>query len=230
MIIFLGDIHGEFNKVISNIKRTNLSQCTIIQVGDFGVGFKSYERDIEDIEKFNNFLKEREIDLIAIRGNHDNPEFFSGYLSFTNINLIPDYTTLKIEGKNFIFMGGAVSIDRKLRKEKITYWKEETFRLDVDKLKSIRGIDVVVTHTAPDYCFPSNKNGYGKLVEGFFPTDKNLQNDLEYERNQMTKAFEILIEKNPIKKHFYGHFHDTKTEYFNGCKHVLLDVHELRLF
>jgi calcineurin-like phosphoesterase family protein len=67
------------------------------------------------LENLNKFLHEKDIFMIAIRGNHDNPEYFKGDYKFTNLHLVPDYTVLKLEGQNFLFIGWSISIDRKPR-------------------------------------------------------------------------------------------------------------------
>ena len=44
-IYYLGDIHGNFNVINQFIKLYNIENAHIIQVGDFGVGFKSIEKE-----------------------------------------------------------------------------------------------------------------------------------------------------------------------------------------
>ena len=39
MLIFLGDIHGNFNNLKWQIETNKIIDATIIQVGDFGIGF-----------------------------------------------------------------------------------------------------------------------------------------------------------------------------------------------
>ena len=238
MILMLGDIHGNFNYVKNFLKGKKITDCTIIQVGDFGVGFTSEVNENNILENLNKFLSENNIIMYAIRGNHDDPKFFDGTRKYTNLELIPDYTVLEIEGKKLLCIGGAISIDRKPRiaedmsharygSSRRSYWHDEKVVFNEDFLANVRDIDVLVTHTAPDFCVPNNKFGYGSLVDHFSYDDPTLKDELKEERDTMTKMWDILNENNNIEKHFYGHFHRTNVEKIVNCEHRLLHINEL---
>lgn len=237
MILILGDIHGNFNYLKHQITTKKITDCTILQVGDFGIGFTYEDNDFLTLQNLDSFLKENGINLYAIRGNHDNPKFFNGEYHFDNLKLLKDYTTLNIDGYNFLLFGGAISVDRtdrirenntniKYGSRKRCYWEEEMITYTPELVKDLRNIDIVVTHTAPDWCHPNNKLGFGKFVEDWAKYDKSLITDLTLERNQMTNIFLNLYENNKIKKHFYGHFHNSKLENHDGVDHHLLDINE----
>jgi DNA repair exonuclease SbcCD nuclease subunit len=237
MIIMLGDIHGNFNYIKHQIHTKNMSDCTIIQVGDFGIGFSHKETSEKDLIDLNDFFQTKNIQFLAIRGNHDDPSFFDGSYSFSNLRLLSDYTVLNLEGNNFLFIGGAISVDRTSRitsnnsnikygSKKREYWDNEKIEYRPEIVKNIKGIDVVVTHTAPDWCEPSNKLGFGSLVLGFAKVDKDLIKDLSLERNQMSNIFIDLYQNNTIKSHYYGHFHKSHVDYYGNTKHTLLDINE----
>lgn len=237
MIIFLGDIHGNFNYIISEINRKKITDCTIIQVGDFGIGFTTPENDMRILEGINKILSDKNIIMYAIRGNHDNPAFFKGNHMLSNLKLLPDYTVLDLEGHKILFVGGAVSIDRVPRlnemqkqarygSKKEQYWFDENFVFIEDKVKDLTDIDIVVTHTAPNWCVPDNKKGFGAFVEGYAYYDSKLLEDLRFEREEMTKMFMILNKNNWIKHHFYGHFHRHDITINGYTTHMLLDVNE----
>ena len=241
-ILYLGDIHGAFitlKALIERYKFGNNEETTyIIQVGDFGIGF--YKTDLQTLENLNNFLKEKNIIMIAIRGNHDDPAYFTGNHMYSNLMLVPDYTTMDIDGHKHLFVGGAVSIDRLYRQKQDqnaasygssqkSYWKDELFFLDEEKLKDITDIEIVVTHTAPEWCHPDNRNGFGDLVDEFAYHDKQLYADLNKERQDVTKMFKILEQNgNYIKNHFYGHFHSSQITMNGYCNHYLLGINEFR--
>ena len=238
MILLLGDIHGNFNYLMKHIEKTKIDNCIIIQVGDFGIGFTNEDNDTRFLLGFNDFLSKKNITLYAIRGNHDNPDFFKGQHKYSNLQLLPDYTVLNLENKNFLFVGGAVSIDRKPRilenmkyarygSRRRTYWYDEKVTYDENLIKEFRDIDILVTHTAPDFCLPTNKLGFGNLVETFCADDENLKEELIEERTVMTKMWNILNENNKIQKHFYGHFHRSNIEQIVDCEHRLLNINEL---
>ena len=112
MILVLGDIHGNFNYLKNQIIQKRISDCTIIQVGDFGIGFTHRDNDIATLESLNDFLIGHSITMLSIRGNHDDPSFFDGSVNYSNLKLIKDYTSLEIEGNGYLFIGGAISVDR----------------------------------------------------------------------------------------------------------------------
>lgn len=243
-ILYLGDIHGNFNLIHQYVKTYNITDAHIIQVGDFGVGFNTVEKEKRLLEMYHHLLVKNNVMVWAIRGNHDyKPHFDSDPFGFTNIKLIPDYTVLEIEDKKILCVGGAVSVDRtwrytKLQKQGIfenqtlgkeSWWPDETFVLDIDKIKDLRDINIVVTHTCPDYCPPDNTFGFGPFVEGIIKEtgDTGLKTDLIYERNQVTQLFSILKMNNDIEYAYYGHFHKTDTINMYGTKHRLLNVGEL---
>jgi hypothetical protein len=147
---------------------------------------------------------------------------------------------LNLEGKNILCIGGAVSVDRMMRKTKNqregnfdiltgneNWWQDELFNWEDDKLVNLRNINVVVTHTAPDYCVPDNSNGFGEFVNGFFKNDTDLKLDLIDERRLMTLAFQTIKMHNDIEFHYYGHFHRNDLITIDGTKHRLLGVGEL---
>lgn len=236
-LLFMGDIHGNFNYVKWYIKAHKIENCTIYQVGDFGIGFTTEFNDMNVLGDLNRFLNERNIQMYAIRGNHDNPKFFDGHLAnhFDNLHLLADYTVIDVEGVKILGVGGAVSVDRVPRireqdmyKHDVTlYWDEEVFVLDEEKLRTFENIDIVVTHTAPEFCMPINKDGFGYLVENFAINDRKLKDDLTEERRLLTKMCNILGEKNKPFLWVYGHFHRDHNEVINGTEYRLLAINEV---
>jgi hypothetical protein len=242
-IIYLGDIHGNFKWLKSEIERKkigdNLDATYLIQVGDFGIGFNN-KSDLETLENLNEFCAIKNLVLITTRGNHDDPAFFQGNHMYSNLMLVTDYTVMDIYGKNHLFVGGAVSIDRKYRSgqdyqracygsSQKSYWSDEVFILDEEKLKDIYGINVVVTHSAPEWCYPDNINGFGDLVDEYAFYDKQLYDDLKTERANITKMFKILENNgNAISEHYYGHFHSSQITMNGYCNHYLLGINEFR--
>ena len=55
-IYYLGDIHGNFNVIHQFIKLFNIENAHIIQVGDFGVGFKPIEKEKRLLEMYHTLL------------------------------------------------------------------------------------------------------------------------------------------------------------------------------
>jgi hypothetical protein len=110
-----------------------------------------------------------------------------------------------------------------------SWWPDEVFVLDVDKIKDLRDINIMVTHTCPHYCTPDNTFSLGPFVEGIIKDtgDTELRTDLLFERNQVTQAFSIVKMNNDIEYAYYGHFHKSDVMNMYGTKHRLLGVGEL---
>lgn len=224
--ILLGDIHGTLNNILyfARTKR----DLDIIQVGDFGMGFIKYDQDISNLLNINEFLEERNIHLYAIRGNHDNPMFFEGHHNYSNVHLLKDYEQMELNGKNFFFIGGGISIDRLPRiaeaKSRISWWKDEKFVFDEVKLKEAKGIDIVITHSCPKFAFPFGVDA--PIVNSFAKHDPTLKAELIAEREQISEAYEILKNNNNIKLWAYGHFHNSHKMNYDSTEFLLLDICE----
>lgn len=237
-ILHLGDIHGNFEYLKALIDQNKIGNndeiAYIIQCGDFGIGFYP-KKDNETLALLNKFLKLRNIIMIVIRGNHDDPSFFTGEHIFSNLKLVPDYTTMDIYGFKYLFVGGAISIDRKPRLSRMQeaasyddklslYWFDEVFKLDEEKIEQIKDVDVLITHSAPPYCFPETK---GYLVKEFAKYDDCLMNDLIKEREDIKELFTLLKKNgNNIRYHFYGHFHQSNITIDCYTSHYLVNINE----
>lgn len=230
-IIFVGDIHGDINQIAFHQKLHKLTDTLYIQVGDFGIGFKNKYKEVQTLEYYNNIFKNKNNFLYAIRGNHDQPSYFTGDFDTSNIKLVPDYTVhtfnINEQNINILFMGGAVSIDRIDRKGYLSngevgndWWKGEEFYFDNEKLKKFDNIDIIVTHTSPDICLPFGKSS---IVETYKQYDHCLEADLKHERELLTETYNILKEKNNLKYWFYGHFHNTFQDIKNDTKFICVD-------
>jgi len=241
--VVIGDTHGNHRLISHRVKALQLTDMTLLHVGDFGIGFKDESEERADLRKLDNVLVEKNCQLYVIRGNHDNPSYFDGKWSdtFKNIHMVPDYTIVNINGDDVLMAGGAISVDRGPRKKdmllyarqgihKELYWYDEAFILDEEKLKEIKGVRYVVTHTCPGFCSPVNSfanehMSHGGLVEHFvIEGDDKLKDDCNKERNDLTKMYEILKENNFIQKWFYGHFHCSNAEYHDETDFVTVNI------
>lgn len=238
----LGDTHGNHKFIMHKIKSLDIRDTTIIHVGDFGVGFKNIHTDKVEMNSLNKRLEDYNCHMYVIRGNHDNPEYFDGSWDWSNLHLVPDYTVVTVNGDDVLLVGGAISIDRKPRlqqqlvdarngKESEYYWYDEAFVLDEEKLKEIKGVRYVVTHSCPSFVEPINdvNNGpgsHGWFVGGFCSADPELKDDLNKERTDLTRMYEILKEYNYIDKYIYGHFHKHNAQYYEDTDFVCLGINE----
>jgi len=226
-MIIIGDIHGNFGYLEYLFKQ--MKGLNLFHVGDFGMGDSIINGGVT-LKRLDAKLKVANNVMYVIRGNHDNPAFWTGDHMYDNIKLIPDYTVVEAEGKRFLGVGGAISIDRVPRLAGIGFWwEDEVFVLDRDKLAEMRDIDVVVTHTAPHFAYPTEING---LVRSYAKNDPMLIQMLAKERLDLTEMYDIIKENNTITDWFYGHFHTNKLTLHDGVKFRVIginDTYDLRL-
>jgi Icc-related predicted phosphoesterase len=220
-IIFVGDIHGKFATLGYLIDYYSIENAYIIQVGDFGMGFRaSNYYKLHAFPRLNTKLKDKNNHLFAIRGNHDDPSYFkevNNPFDNSNITLLPDYSELEICGKKLLFVGGAVSVDRWTRTPLKNYWEDEAFQLRRDF--NFKQYDIVVTHTRPP--ISGAFLGFDK-VQGWIWEDADLKNDLIEEGDLVN----VLYELTKPTLWVFGHFHQSLTIQHENTKFKCLDINE----
>ncbi len=228
MLILIGDVHGEFKELAAKLVMTRVQKSSFIQVGDFGVGFKKREIELDELGALNNILQTSRNHLYVIRGNHDNPSYFKKDSGFSNITFLKDYSVLELEGKTILLVGGAISVDRTQRVLNVSYWEHEAFVYDVKllgkKINDLRKIDLVITHNAPNEFWPSE---LGELVILFSRVDHPLLWELKTERYRINQLMDFLVHKNLKPTYwYYGHFHASYSGKYKGIKFRALDCSE----
>lgn len=217
-LLFLGDIHGDWNNLLFKIQLKKISNANIFSVGDLGMGFNP-NQDRITCDLLDKEFKKNNINFYGIRGNHDDPSFFDGKnrVQLANFELVADYSVFEHASKLIQLIGGAISVDRTRRVIGTSYWENEALAFNKDKCKKV---DILVTHTAPAWCFPQNFN---EMVYDWAREDAYLIEDLTEERAVMDEIFKACSPS----LHFYGHFHSSWTEKINGCTSRLLDINEI---
>jgi len=252
-LLFLGDTHGENMSIaphlLASTKIPQEDNKAIIHVGDFGIGFcPTVDGEISELRKVNTRLRQHNITMYVVRGNHDDPKWFNRDNDklitdclrdevIENIIFIPDHTllTLEVADKedpvNIYCNGGAISIDRTNRTQGRSYWKEEAFnKLTDEQLDEIpNDLDIVVTHTRPLGVEPTV---YNSAVMKWCLADDQLDFDLKREQQEMKLMFDVIREKNKYHNvsHYFGHFHWSKGERIGNMSHRTLSIKELRLW
>ncbi len=215
-VLLIGDIHGEFSALKDQIWRKQIDNCCLICVGDFGVGFATPNKQLKDLENLNAFFQKRNILFLSIAGNHDDPSYFNGSIDLSNLKLLPDYTMISINDERFLFVGGAVSIDRRLRVPNMTWWEGEEFRLIRPAVKKC---DILITHSPPSWCGSFDKQG----IESWCQRDATLWDECRKERLEIAE----LIKLCGAKKHYCGHMHTSFAIDFEECYSRILDINEI---
>jgi predicted phosphodiesterase len=229
-ILVCGDIHGVYDVIPKFIKKNGLNNCVVIVAGDFGIGFETPQKEINRLKYLSERLSFSNSFVFALRGNHDDPSYFDGNHNIVdNVILVKDYDIFNINGLNILCIGGAVSVDRYNRKPFFTgkgrgYWKDEIFIYDHDKVMALKNIDIVVTHSSPDFCYPYLKGS----LKNWAIVDKKLYNDVGLERSQLTQLYYGLVENGNILKHwYYGHFHASNNMPYKETMFSALDINEI---
>lgn len=204
----IGDIHGEFRDLFKILK--NVTDSIIIVAGDCGFGFP--DTKIKKIEGFyntsmNKFLLKRNLILLFLRGNHDNPMYFNDKktrekISKDNFMTIPDYTIVEVDDKKILCIGGGISIDRSFRVLNKSYWKDEKMKR-VKYIKDVK-FDVVITHVF-DRRIIEEELFFLKLkwLSDSITCDPTLKRDTEIE-NRICRR---LLDFYKPKLWLHGHYH-----------------------
>ena len=241
----VGDIHGYFGSLISMIKRYEITNSCIIVCGDCGLGFYKWDSTKVQLKKLNTLCKKNNVNIVMIRGNHDDPSFFTKGNITSNIIPVPDYTVIN---NTILCVGGGTSIDRQYRmvlKNKYcteyfkyhpncsleeamentpnVYWKDEAPVYDEEKLNEIKeaglNITTVCTHTCPSFCDPVSKDG----IQSWIEQDPALEFDITEERKVMDSLHEKLNEDgHQVKDWIYGHYHRHNMMIVDDIRYLML--------
>ena len=234
-----GDIHGEFKTLLFEIKRKAISNAVILIAGDCGIGFEKWEYYEQLYRQINKTLQKVNCLLLLMRGNHDDPEYFQNRLiDFPLMKTIPDYSVIQFKNRTVLCVGGAISIDRSERRRAMWfsglkgrivkyYWEDEMPFFDQIALSELNAnhilIDAVVTHTSPSFCAPLIKTG----IFNWLLHDEELEKDIDNERLTMDEIYNWLsTEGHPVTHWFYGHFHDSHSEYISNICFRMLNIIE----
>lgn len=208
-VAILGDIHQDTRYLDEALYLAKSSGAEMmIQVGDFGFDFRD-----SFIQSLISVTNRHKIPLYAIRGNHDDPHWFSQIMQFGNVHLIPDGMTITIGSKEVAFIGGAVSIDRRFREENITWWKNERVNPSVVKAWSYtdQQADVLISHESP--IVPSS------LGEPPMRITPDVELDCNEDRMWVSAAVEVL----EVSEVYHGHYHHySSEEHMIGDKKTLV--------
>ena len=244
-VVVVGDIHGDFNKLIHKCcLRYKLRDTLIVVAGDCGIGFERPGYYDYVYERNRKYLSGMNCWLVMLRGNHDNPAYFREpyRMRHERFMTVPDYAVLTACGRVMLCVGGAVSVDRELRKnspfyrkadpaaplERNVYWEDEAPVFDrgmLEEIGEVYEIDTVITHTAPLVCDRITKQG----LFYFSVDDERLLADVEEERETLELLRSYLIERgHPLRYWYYGHFHQSWHYEIEGVMYNMLDIMEFR--
>lgn len=224
MIYITGDTHGDQVRFIENNMDGEDSwgeKDYLIVCGDFGYIFtdSAIERD------FLDFLEKKPYNICFCDGNHENFPRIYQYPEQTwkggrihrirkNIIHLMRGQVFTIDGKRIFTMGGAYSVDKYMRFEGRSWWREELpndeeYREAIRSLKECGNrVDYIITHTAP-----------GEIIRkmGMYPD----RHDME-----LTGFLDWVMHEVEFEKWFFGHWHLDKEidEKFRAVRLRVLQV------
>jgi len=218
MIWITGDTHGEQSRFLEILSQTKRGD-TLIVCGDCGLLFHNNVTEYA----FLNRLAKEPITVCFCDGNHENFHAIASYSEEAwnggRVHRIRDNVlhlmrgqVFTIEGKRIFTMGGAYSIDRYMRRENVSWWKEELptseeYREAAENLKA-NGfcVDYIVSHTAPR-----------EII-------RRMGENPDFARDaELTGFLEWVMYETRYESWFFGHWH--RDEQIDG-KHraVFLDL------
>lgn len=203
-ILITGDIHNNFGNLNSLICKKKADLC--ICCGDFGYWPNTkWAKPLSDI-KLQGTKK-----ILWCDGNHEHFWFLKNrktdelepgiiYMPRGSVYTLPD-------GRNILFMGGADSIDKNLRKIGIDWFPEEVItQKDFYNLPDCK-IDIFITHTCPT-----------ELLNDMIPNDPIKNND------PSNKALSELWKIYKPSLWFFGHWHVYKEGILDQTKWYALSA------
>jgi calcineurin-like phosphoesterase family protein len=208
-ILLAGDWHGSFpqaDKAIRYAYEQGIS--TIVHLGDFGI----WSNDKPYLNSMQFLLKQWEIDLFFIDGNHE--DFPRLYAKKTvedgtrpirdNITHLPRGMRWEWGGLIFLALGGAASIDKGYRRENVSWWSEE-YLTEEDILTAQSGgkVDVMFTHDSPS----SAPNSITGDPIGQLGAIKYYGADMINYCNNHRKLLQRVTDEVTPRLLFHGHYH-----------------------
>jgi len=216
-IALVGDIHGD-PRIVSSKKWTDSKDFTkddlVIFLGDFGLFWNT---PMSKEEKYYlDWLSEKPFQVAFVDGNHENFDLieklptrikWGGEVGFYEASAGRIYHLKRgyvynMGDKKFFVMGGALSIDKHMRSQGMSWWSQEAHTKEeetraMDNLEwEDWEVDYVLTHTCPDSVIPA-------FIDGTFGYQKI--------RDPNSRFFEFIANRLNFKEWHFGHFHNDRT-------------------
>jgi len=165
MVYITGDIHGDPMRIYAFAKKHKLTKNDmVIILGDVGANYYGDERDERTKENLSNVR----VPILCIHGNHEmRPWEADGYTlvkwnggkvwvqkKYPQLLFAKDGEIYTIDGKRYIAIGGAYSVDSYWRiKHHAGWWESEQPTEEIKKFVETQfrenEIDIILSHTCP---------------------------------------------------------------------------------
>jgi Icc-related predicted phosphoesterase len=195
--IITGDIHTQWGDLYDLIEVEKPER--VLQVGDLG-----YWPSLPDVWPPKLAFS---VPVYFCDGNHEDHWALRDRKSdvlYPNVTYMPRGSVMEIDGLRVMFFGGAVSIDKHVRKEGVSWFSEETAsQANFAYAMSDDGpIDVVISHTAP-------------VCIDWVPRDMP---------DPTSHALQAILEHFKPSRWYFGHFHRHESHMASGCEFTVLNL------
>ncbi len=228
-VFVTGDIHGEIIDLEDRVESMMATKNDLlILLDDCGFYYDSYFADEGKIAStdYDKLVRASKLPctILCVQGNHEQPfkemsakrvKIFDGEgYCREGVYFAENGTEFHINGKSFLVVGGACSVDRNVRFTYREPWfeNEELTQSEFDEIiKKTMGksYDFVLTHTVPYEDIPK---------EALLSGGNLYTNDNHTERNLQT-----IKENISFGKWYAGHFHINK---YDEKLHILFEDYE----
>lgn len=224
MNYFTGDTHGHIDIHKLGSKRWPegkhlTKEDNLIILGDFGLVWSAIptERELHWLE----WLNEKPWTTLVVKGNHENHPMFYEFPEvemFGNkvrqirdsIFVLETGEIYTIDGKDYLVIGGAASIDKHRRVEGLSWWPEELLSKEqenrtLSNLDKVNWkVDYVITHTGPV-----------DVLSDLFPELNICRMSMPAYQDKFRDPVahflqHLLNEGLEFKKWYFGHFHENR--------------------
>lgn len=218
MIYITGDTHGniDFSKLKRYFsKRYVTRKDYLIILGDAGIVWSKKDFYINDYYLLG-------LTVLFVDGNHENFELlnlfpvveYNGakcHLLYSDVYHILRGEIINLNGLSFFCMGGATSIDKSYRINRISWWEEENIS-NSDILNGLNNLDKVNYHVdyVLSHCAPSF------VVKKMF----------NYQKDSNTEILEKFQSQIDFKYWYFGHYHENKR--WNNYRCFYGDILEIK--
>jgi hypothetical protein len=232
-VVLAGDWHGNLlwfmNYIVPEAVRAfdqaGESRRIIIQLGDFGFSPAAYGPDLPLMQ---SVLAENDMELWWLDGNHEQwpairelvrtgersqfPPEAVNLPVYPRIRYLPRGTRWTWHGKRWLVVGGAVSVDRLLRQEGVSWFRDEEITdAEADRIISDGRADVLLSHDVPFCWFPPHLPAPAAAWEPVLP--------LAREHSRRLERIALSCE---VERVFHGHYHIWRQDWYKepyrgGC-------------
>jgi hypothetical protein len=217
-LMIAGDWHGNYSWARKALWIANKRGVdTIVQLGDFGYWpNRGRPNDLEADPGFVNGLAAElrrygGMRLFWVDGNHENHDMLNPGSGSEVIQHLPRGFRWQWWGKTWMSVGGGVSVDKKWRKQGVSWFPEETLTPEQFEYCLRDGtVDIIVSHDCPDKVAIPGIHGQEKTgdVPSLFPPEAIAESEAH------RALLGQIVDHTHTRRVFHGHYHRR----YNGAR------------